>query len=116
MGMFFQVFAPLAEFFVKHGVIILTAVVIYLILSFLFKGARGAISIIFGAIVLIWLLSNLGGVYDALGELFTNLGDSSTTVSEQYAKDVDEKYMSDDNLTTEEKLRKSIEYGLLGRE
>lgn len=115
MGLFFAAFSPLLSLVVDNMKIILLLLGAYLLLSFIFRRARAAVSLAFGVILLIFIFTNLGKIYDVTTDTLNSVGDSSSQAASEYADYVNEEIIKDDSIPWTEKLSKALEFGLLGR-
>lgn len=115
MGLFFAAFSPLLSLVVDNMKIILLLLGAYLLLSFIFRRARAAVSLVFGVILLIFIFTNLGKIYDVTTDTLNSVGDSSSQAASEYADYVNEEIIKDDSIPWTEKLSKALEFGLLGR-
>ena len=109
-------FYPLAEFLNAYKWYFVIGIAIYLILTLLFHHARGVINIVFGALILFFVLTHLGGVYGTMKGLGEDLGAASTKASTEYSDYVNQNIIPDENATPGEKLERAILYGLTGNE
>lgn len=114
MAFLMAVFVPIVEFVMKYLAFFVGAVLLYFILSVLFHHSRALIGLIYGIVAILTLMSNMGGAYDALQGLFTQIGDASGKAAQSYQEYVSENIYNDDSLTWYEKLEKTIKAGVVG--
>lgn len=110
-----SLFQPFFEFLGDYKWYILIAILLYLVLTIVFQHSRTLITVVFGTIILIFVITHVGDIYVSLNNLMTKVGENSQVASEQYTDYVENNILNDDASTTE-KLHRALNYGILGRE
>lgn len=116
MGILITLLYPLVSFLNAYKWYLLIAGLIYLVLTLVFKRARAIITILFGLLMLFFLLTHLGGAYKTAKGVMSDMADTSTAVSEEYANYVSDNILPREDLTPAEKLERALTYGLTGSE
>lgn len=109
-------FQPFLAFLGTYKWYILIAILLYLVLTIVFRHSRALITVVFGTLILIFVITHLGDVYVTLNHLMTQVGENSQVASEQYADYVGDNIISDDDADPVEKLQRALNYGILGKE
>lgn len=109
MNFFVAIITPIVNFLLTYKWYFIVAIILYILLTTIFKFARGAITIVFGIIVLFFLITHIGSVFSAINTAFEELGNASTAVSNEYSNVLVDKVITDDSLTPGEKVTKATE-------
>lgn len=109
-------FQPFLAFLGTYKWYILIFILLYLALTIVFRHSRELITVVFGTLIIIFVITHLGDVYVMLNHLMTQVGENSQVASEQYAEYVGDNIIDDDNADAVEKLQRALNYGILGRE
>lgn len=109
MNFFVAIITPIVSFLLTYKWYFIIAIILYILLTTIFKFARGAITIVFGIIVLFFLITHIGSVFGAINTAFEELGNASTAVSNEYSNVLVDKVITDDSLTPGEKVTKATE-------
>lgn len=107
MSFFSALIAPLVNFFLAYKWYFIIAILLYILLTTLFRSARGAITVVFGVLVLFFIISNIGSIFQGLNSLFSDLGHASEQVSTQYSQTITGEVLNEDDLTPGEKVTKA---------
>ena len=114
MGILITLLYPLVSFLNAYKWYLLIAALVYLILTLVFKRARAIITILFGLLMLFFLLTHLGGAYGTVKGVMNDMATTPEAVSNEYANYVSDKILSREDLTPAEKLERALTYGLTG--
>lgn len=109
-------FQPFIAFLGAYKWYILIAILLYLVLTIVFRHSRALITVVFGVCILIFVITHLGDVYVTLNGLMTQLGENSQIATEQYADYVEKNILDDENATINEKVERALNYGIIGKE
>lgn len=115
MTFFLAMVMPLVDLALANKWTILCFFGLYLILSFIFRRARAAVTIIFGVVALLFILSNVGTIWDLTKETLTQVQKNAEVVSSEYADYVNDNIISNNSLPLDQKINQMIEFGVLGR-
>lgn len=107
---------PLIAFLNAYKWYFLVAILLYLVLTLLFRHSKAIITVIFGVCVLIFVVTHLGNVYGTINGLMTEVGENAKVVADEYSDYVSSNILSDESANAEEKLQRALNYGILGRE
>ena len=107
MSFFSALIAPLVNFFLAYKWYFIIAILLYILLTTLFRSARGAITVVFCILVLFFIITNIGSIFRGINTLFTDLGETSEQVTTQYSQTVSDKVLNGPDLTPGEKVSKA---------
>lgn len=107
---------PLIAFLDAYKWYFLVAILLYLVLTLLFRHSKAIITVIFGVCVLVFVVTHLGNVYGTINGLMTEVGDNAKVAADEYSDYVSSNILSDESANAEEKLQRALNYGILGRE
>lgn len=107
---------PLIAFLDAYKWYFLVAILLYLMLTLLFRHSKAIITVIFGVCVLVFVVTHLGNVYGTINGLMTEVGDNAKVAADEYSDYVSSNILSDESANAEEKLQRALNYGILGRE
>lgn len=116
MGLLASIFYPIFSFINAYKWYFIIAILIYLVLTIVFRHARSIITVIFGVMILFFVLTHLGGIYNGINGLMTDVGQNSEVAANEYVDHVSENIIPDDSLTPAEKVEKALGYGITGKE
>lgn len=107
MSFFSALIAPLVNFFLAYKWYFIIAILLYILLTTLFRSARGAITVVFCVLVLFFIITNIGSIFQGMNLLFSELGQTSEQVSTEYSQTITDKVLHETNLTPGEKVTKA---------
>lgn len=87
-------FQPFIAFLGAYKWYILIAILLYLVLTIVFRHSRALITVVFGVCILIFVITHLGDVYVTLNGLMTQLGENSQIATEQYTDYVEKNILA----------------------
>ena len=111
-----SLFYPLVEFLNAYKWYFLIGILLYLVLTIIFRHSRTLITVVFGVLVLVFVITHLGGVYGTLNHLMTSVGNNTQMAAEEYADYLNDNIISDKDADIAEKVQRALNYGVLGRE
>lgn len=111
-----SLFYPLVEFLNAYKWYFLIAILIYLVLTIVFRHSRAIITVVFGVLILVFVFTHLGGVYGTLNHLMTDVGNNTQMAAEEYADYLNDNIISDKDADIAEKVQRALNYGILGKE
>lgn len=111
-----SLFYPLVEFLNAYKWYFLIGILLYLVLTIIFRHSRTLITVVFGVLVLVFVITHLGGVYGTLNHLMTSVGNNTQIAAEEYADYLNDNIISDKDADIAEKVQRALNYGVLGRE
>lgn len=116
MSFLASIFHPLVSFLNAYKWYFLIAILLYLVLTILFRHSRAVITVVFGVCILVFVLTHLGGVYSTINGLMSDIGENAKVAAEEYSSYVDSNILSDEDADIGEKLQRALNYGILGKE
>lgn len=109
-----SLFYPLVEFLNAYKWYFLIGILLYLVLTIIFRHSRTLITVVFGVLVLVFVITHLGGVYGTLNHLMTSVGNNTQMAAEEYADYLNDNIISDKDADIAEKVQRALNYGVLG--
>ena len=76
---------PLIAFLDAYKWYFLVAILLYLVLTLLFRHSKAIITVIFGVCVLVFVVTHLGNVYGTINGLMTEVGDNAKVAADEYS-------------------------------
>lgn len=116
MGLFGAIMLPLFQYLNMYKWYFVIAIALYIILTIVFRHSRPVITIIFGAILLFFILTHIGGMYDALKTIFSGVGTNSQIVLEEYSGYINDNIVTKEEYSLSEKVERALSYSITGKE
>lgn len=115
MSVVMSIFYPLFVFINAYRWYFIIAILLYVVLSMVFKFARQAITVVFAVLMLFFCLTHLPHLYNTIGTLMQDMSVASETAVNSYVDYVSENILSDNSLSPAEKLDQAIQFALSGK-